>query len=139
MQNFHQVLLSSLPTPCCPFSLVGPGCLTGWFLCSRSLALWTWLFSVLTLGLFPSVCFMLWVPVLPSGSICLLLVTWFPCLVDGSNAICGWFFYSGGPSLTSASICQLIGCWCLQLVCCRVMGWGCYWEEYCTVASVQNP
>jgi hypothetical protein len=126
IQNFHQVLLSPPPIPCCLFYLVGP----------RSLALWTWLFYILTLGLFLSVCSMLWVPVLPSGCICLLLVPWFSCLVDGFNAICSWFFYSDGPSLTSASICQLLlECWCLQLVCCRVKGWGCYWEEYCTISN----
>jgi hypothetical protein len=51
-------------------------------------------------------------PCLPSGSVCLVLVPWFPGLIDGSNGICDWFFCCGGPSLTSASIwlasCQLV-------------------------------
>jgi len=41
------------------------------------------------------------------GTACLLDLSalfWFPGLIDGSNAICDWFFCCGGPSLTNARI-----------------------------------
>ena len=64
--------------------------------------------ALVVLALFLSVKSVCWFPVLHSGSGCLvpdpsgLPDRWLQCKV------CDWFFCCGGPSLTSATSCQLV-------------------------------
>src|SRR5258705_5267056 len=91
IQNFHQVLSSLHPHSLLSVLLVGPGlylCLMGWFLCLRSLC------GSLDLVVLCSHCACLLYALghcLAFWIYCLVLVHWFPCLVDGSNATCNWF------------------------------------------------
>ena len=109
----------SSPTPCCdlskspvlcPFSesLVGPASL---YSCPQGLCLWL-PGPGCSCSVFLPVSFMCWVPILPSGSLCLVLVPWSPCLMAPMQYV-DWFSCCGGPSLTSASLaCKLsVGLW----------------------------